>query len=277
MVQEGRHIPCGLCVGVVYDAVKGVNAHAGKKGDGYGFARQIEGACLVAVEVALLAELRYIPEHGAALHMVAIQEVEAVGEIPFVLAVQEDGAGEGELALHILVDILHIILPLYHRVVDMGIVHGDPGADVGIEFQQLFKGEALRVVRGGLILEKVTGVEGAFVEHGSVPEGVTAVAEEEEDHEDSDEAEHFVRSPCQFCREFQTVFSSLLRVGLSPPPSGEGQREERRVGLLPHRPHRAELASELWDPVGWCVGRVNLKDVLHTLPFYFRNSHGGVV
>ena len=120
---------------------------AGKKGDGYGFARQIEGACLVAVEVALVPELRYIPEHGAALHMVAIQEVEAVGEIPFVLAVQEDGAGEGELALHILVDILHIILPLYHRVVDMGIVHGDPGADIGIEFQQLFKGEALRVVR----------------------------------------------------------------------------------------------------------------------------------
>lgn len=46
----------------------------------------------------------------------------------------------------------------------------------------------------------------------------------------ADEAEHFVRSPCQFCREFQTVFSSLLRVGLSPPPSGEGQRGRRENG-----------------------------------------------
>lgn len=65
-------------------------------------------------------------------------------------------------------------------------------------------------------------------------------------------------------------FFPLFFAWVSPlPPSGEGQREERRVGLLPHRPHRAELASELWDPVGWCVGRVRFLDVLHTLPFYF--------
>ena len=29
----------------------------------------------------------------------------------------------------------------------MGIVHGDPGTDIGIEFQQFFKGETLRIVR----------------------------------------------------------------------------------------------------------------------------------
>ena len=126
----------------------------------------------------------------------------------------------------------------------MGIVHGDPGTDIGIEFEKFFKAETLRVIRCGLILEQVTGVEGSFVEHSGVPEGVTAVAEEEEDHEDSDEAEHFVRSPCQFCREFQTVFPFFFAWG-SPRPSPA--RAKGGVGrTAPPPPHRMELASKPW-------------------------------
>lgn len=72
--------------------------------------------------------------------MMTIEQAVAVGEIRTVCAGQKNCAGQGKFTVDVLIDIDHIIFPLQHRIVDVRVRYGNPGAHVGIQLPKL--GEA---------------------------------------------------------------------------------------------------------------------------------------
>ena len=233
MTQEGTDVALLLSLRGVDDAVGGVHFYAGKEGDLIGLVvGQVQGTGFVSVEVVLIGKLHDVAKHGAVVHVVTVEQAVAVEKIRLIAAVQKDGAREGKLAEDILVDVLHIVLAPDPRVVNVGVVHRQPGADVRIQFFQLRERQIVRLARG-LVLEQVAGGEGPFVGHGRVPEGVPAVQQQQQNQHKGQKTQYSVPNSGSFCGSFQSVspLVSIFAEGIHPPASARkpGRRGRHAV------------------------------------------------
>ena len=143
--------------------------------------------------------------------MVAVQEgvgVAAVGGIP---GVQEDAAGQRKIAVDVGVDVGQVVFALENREIDVGVVHGDPGADVLVDGQQFREGgSGFFFVFGGfqfgLEADHVgLDVVGGGVDLLVVPEGVDGIGSGHHQGEAHDEGEQAVCCFQQECRKVHRV------------------------------------------------------------------------
>ena len=115
-------------------------------------------------------------EHGAVVHVVAVDQVIGVGHIRGVPGGQVDGARQGAFLIDIVVGVIEVVRPLHDGVVDVGLVHRQPGPVVLVDLRQQVleihrRLVVLRLHDGGLVLQQIPaglglllGVEGV-VEH----------------------------------------------------------------------------------------------------------------
>ena len=98
------------------------------------------------------------PEHGAVVHVVAVDHVIAVAHVGLVRRGQVDGAGQGTLPVDVMIGVVVVVLPLHDGVVDMGVIHREPGPIVLIDpGQHVLVGCGRRFIRQdlGLVLQQV--------------------------------------------------------------------------------------------------------------------------
>ena len=87
----------------------------------------------------LLLVIHQAVEHGAVAHMVAIEDAMPVCEIIGIPAVQEDAASGVVLACKQVAEIILVVSPLHHGVVDIGAVNDKPTNHIGIDRPQRVK------------------------------------------------------------------------------------------------------------------------------------------
>ena len=108
--------------------------------------------------------------------MVPIQQRVSVGKVPFIPGIQENTSGKGKVAVNIRIDVGQVCGALEHRVVDLGVVHRDPGADVRVDGQQLFKGCPAVLFHSGLDFHHISlHVAGSGVDSAVIPQGIGRV------------------------------------------------------------------------------------------------------
>ena len=84
-------------------------------------------------------ELHYISVHPSIIHVVSVCQDIGVGKIGLVPVAHKNGTGKGKVPHYIFIDIFHIVLPLYHRVVNMGIVNGNPSPNIFIYHKEILE------------------------------------------------------------------------------------------------------------------------------------------
>ena len=78
-------------------------------------------------------------KHRVGIHVMPVNERISVGKIAAVAVVQEKTPRQGKIAEHIFIQILEIVLTLYNRIVNSGILQCEPGSHVGIHLEDLLK------------------------------------------------------------------------------------------------------------------------------------------
>ena len=132
-----------------------------------------------------------ISKHLAVFHVVAVQQRIRIVEAAITIGIQEDAAGQCKVAVDIGVDVAEIVLALHHRVINGGVVQGEPGFHVRVDGQQLLKGGAVLAIGGRLELQQLV----LHVIHGGIDlvvipqriSGVSARREEEQHHHRADQ------------------------------------------------------------------------------------------
>ena len=214
-MQQFAHVPLRLGQRVVDHAVERIHLHARKQADRVGRVRQVQRAGCVAVKVIGVDELHNIAEHAAVVHVVAVHEGIRIGNIAGVVAVQEDGPGQRELAVDVLVHILHVGLADDDGVVDVGAVDGQPAQHIRVDGLELLqRGVGIRVPGGGLELQQVAVQERTAEHHGGVPQRVAAEQQHEQDQRRGEHADQTVPGARQIGCGVQRMCLLPAEVGL---------------------------------------------------------------
>ena len=94
-------------------------------------------------------------EHALIPHIMSEDEGVPVRPVRRSLTIHENTSGIYTFSLKRMLQIIIVVLALYHRVVDGGVVQCDPRADIRVDAQQLLKACAVIRARFGLELQKL--------------------------------------------------------------------------------------------------------------------------
>ena len=104
-----------------------------------GALRGVDFKVPVVFKKLLVLELYYILEHGAILHMVAIDRVIPAAKVRLAVGIQIDGAIHAVVPFKIFVEVILVIRGLDDRIVDLSVRHADPADGVRVRFQKRCK------------------------------------------------------------------------------------------------------------------------------------------
>ena len=101
-------------------------------------------------------------EHGAVIHVVAVDDVIGIRKVCTVSSSQIDGTGQGRLIVNVMIRVIIVIRALYNRVIDVRIIDGQPCPVVFIDLRQRIRIQGRSVVLQDfrLILQKVPRIGG---------------------------------------------------------------------------------------------------------------------
>lgn len=154
----------------------GIYQQAGKDFKLIGSVGEDQHSRFVFREKGLILEQGQIAEHTAVFHMVAVQQRIGVCEVAGISRVQENASGQSEFAVNIPVNVGQVGAALQHGVIDFGVVHHDPGADVGVDGQEFFKGGTAVFFHGRLDFDHIRlDVAGGGIDAAVIPEGIGRV------------------------------------------------------------------------------------------------------
>ena len=197
----------------------------------------------MACKIVRLQEVGKLAKHHIAIHMVAIEKAVGVREVGGVAVVQENASREGEVSIDVGIDVLHIVLALHHRIVDVGIVQGEPGADVGAQGSQVREASGVVAGLGGLEVEERLIHPGLVVDSPGVPQGEGGKGQNEEQEEPHHGGEQAVGAPRQGSRRLQgrdaegiAAISMFHGSGWSRPRGDYSRVRRRRVAKRTTRP-----------------------------------------
>ena len=159
----------------------------------------------VGGKIARFDKLVQRPEHGAVVHMVSVQQRVAVREFAVTAAVEEDAARERIVAVRILVQIVRIGFALHNRVIDVGIVDGQPRCGVIGELPQ--DGDVFFSLR--LILQDAL-IARAVIDIHRVDHGVDTDKENKERYNKDNTIDTFVDNSDRFAHHRISPFFIVL-------------------------------------------------------------------
>ena len=85
------------------------------------------------LKICFIPELVHIPKHGPMLHMMSIDQTVRILKGIVIPGIQKQRPGIGKFPIHIFVQIFRVGASLYHRIIDMGLIHPNPCTDLGID------------------------------------------------------------------------------------------------------------------------------------------------
>ena len=133
--EEGEHRIHGISHSI-QAAFIGVRIRHGKEGDVKHLVPCDHHAVPVGAEIVFVLKGVQAAEHGPVVHMVAVQQIVGVAEIPAVAGGQVDGAGEGAVLVDIVRGVVQVVGALHDGIVDAGVVDGQPGPVILIDLRQ---------------------------------------------------------------------------------------------------------------------------------------------
>ena len=101
--------------------------------------RGIDFKIPVAFKESLILESDYILEHGAILHMVAIDRVVPAAEVRLAVGIQIDSPIYAVVPFKIFVEVILVIRGLDDGIIDLSVRHADPADGVRVRFQKRCK------------------------------------------------------------------------------------------------------------------------------------------
>ena len=84
----------------------------------------------VLCKIGITQKIIQSTEHASVFHMVSVQHTVIIREVLTIPAVEEDTPRQRIVTIWIYIKVLGIIVSLHNRVVDIGIIDGDPGHHV---------------------------------------------------------------------------------------------------------------------------------------------------
>ena len=104
-----------------------------------GALRSVDFKVPMVFKEILVFEFDYILEHGAVLHVVAVNWVVPAAEVRLAVGIQIDGAIHAVVPFKIFVEVILVIRGLDDRIVDLSVRHADPADGVRVRFQKRCK------------------------------------------------------------------------------------------------------------------------------------------
>lgn len=103
---------------------------------------QNEHSRTVVCEEPLVLEQVEVAEHTAVRHVMAVQEGVVIAEIGSVSRIEENAAGQREIAVDVGIDVGQVVFALHYGEVDVRVVDSDPCADVLVDGEEFVEGRA---------------------------------------------------------------------------------------------------------------------------------------
>ena len=129
--HQGRPVPHAVDFILVR-----IRRHQGKRVQIVDPALRHPDALPMLVEIALGLEAVQPAEHGAVVHVVAVDQVITVRAVPRVSRCQVDGPGQRHIAIDVMGGVIQIVLPLHDGIVDARIVDRQPAPVILVDRRQ---------------------------------------------------------------------------------------------------------------------------------------------